>query len=361
MKKSLFLISMFAIGLLSGYAQDDVYFVPKKGSKVVEDQEELSSSYRQLPAQSSEQDGWYSNRRVNRDVDAYNRRKANTNDSSSLKQQRRYEDEEDNGYYTERLIRFHAPGGVIVTSPYYWDYCDYYVDPFYYYDPWYWRTNWYIWGRPWGWSSWYTWSPWPSWYGYYGPWYGYYNSWYGYYNPWYDWGWNRGWNNWGYRESYRGSWGGRGSNVNNSAANTNGRSYAGNFGRSGSNGRQTGWSNRTFQGADTYNNGGRSFSGSIRWNNTNNRTLPNRSFNGNNGSRSNQGQSVDGRRFGNGSSTRVTPTGPARTFESQPSNTRTFQGGSNRSFGGGGTVSSGSNRSFGGGGTGGGRSFGGRR
>ena len=141
MKKSLFLISMFAIGLLSGYAQDDVYFVPKKGSKVVEDQEELSSSYRQLPAQSSEQDGWYSNRRVNRDVDAYNRRKANTNDSSNLKQQRRYEDEEDNGYYTERLIRFHAPGGVIVTSPYYWDYCDYYVDPFYYYDPWYWRTN----------------------------------------------------------------------------------------------------------------------------------------------------------------------------------------------------------------------------
>ena len=51
--------------------------------------------------------------------------------------------------------------------------------------------------------------------------------------------------------------------MNNSAANTNGRSYAGNFGRSGSNGRQTGWSNRTFQGADTYNNGGRSFSGSI--------------------------------------------------------------------------------------------------
>ena len=92
--------------------------------------------------------------------------------------------------------------------------------------------------------------------------------------------------------------------MNNSAANTNGRSYAGNFGRSGSNGRQTGWSNRTFQGADTYNNGGRSFSGSIRWNNTNNRTLPNRSFNGDNGSRSNQGQSVDGRRFGNGSSTR---------------------------------------------------------
>ena len=149
--------------------------------------------------------------------------------------------------------------------------------------------------------------------------------------------------------------------MNNSAANTNGRSYAGNFGRSGSNERQTGWSNRTFQGADTYNNGGRSFSGSIRWNNTNNRTLPNRSFNGDNGSRSNQGQSVDGRRFGNGSSTRVTPTDPARTFESQPFNTRTFQGGSNRSFGGGGTVSSGSNRSFGGGGTGGGRSFGGRR
>ena len=104
-----------------------------------------------------------------------------------------------------------------------------------------------------------------------------------------------------------------------------------------------------------------SFSGSIRWNNTNNRTLPNRSFNGDNGSGSNQGQSVDGRRFGNGSSTRVTPTDPARTFESQPFNTRTFQGGSNRSFGGGGTVSSGSNRSFGGGGTGGGRSFGGRR
>ena len=154
MKKSLFLISMFALGLVSGYAQDDVYFVPKKGSKVVEDQEDVSSSYRELPAQSSEQDGWYSNRRVNRDVDAYNRRSANVNESSNLKQQRRYEDEEDNGYYTERLIRFHAPGGVIVTSPYYWDYCDYYVDPFYYYDPWYWRTSWYNWGRPWGWSSW---------------------------------------------------------------------------------------------------------------------------------------------------------------------------------------------------------------
>ncbi len=83
-------------------------------------------------------------------------------------------DEENDYLYSRRILRFHSPTRIIVSSPYYWDLVyvngiyDYLYDPFYY-DPFYWN---------WGWGYGCTWGPWSCWYG---------PIW-GYASPWRPWG-----------------------------------------------------------------------------------------------------------------------------------------------------------------------------
>ena len=156
----------------AGYAQDDVYFVPSRKAATTATTQQpttMRSSYENIATDGSmDYDNWYEGRTDLRDVDAYNRRTVPTDydtiDDSYVPDEYYMNDEPVDGLYTSRIVRFHSPRGVIVASPYYWDYYD-----TYYYDPW------------WGWrSSWY--SPW------YSGWYG------GWYSPWYSWSWyGHGW------------------------------------------------------------------------------------------------------------------------------------------------------------------------
>lgn len=83
-------------------------------------------------------------------------------------------DEETDYLYSRRILRFHSPTRIIISSPYYWDLVyvngvyDYLYDPFYY-DPFYWN---------WGWGYGCTWGPWTCWYG----------PMWGYVSPWRPWG-----------------------------------------------------------------------------------------------------------------------------------------------------------------------------
>lgn len=137
-----------------------------------------------------------------RDVDDYNRRgNASKNRSKDYAEQDTLDPAQGNGAYTERIVRFHSPRGVVVSSPYYVDYYDYYYDPFFY-DPW--RYSWYSpWYAGFGWSSWYgpSWSWGWGWGSWYDPWYYYGPSWaWGWGHHHHHWGWGHGWD-WAYRPS----------------------------------------------------------------------------------------------------------------------------------------------------------------
>lgn len=91
---------------------------------------------------------------VVRDVDEYNRRGAYAESAAEANDSTDYVDEDiPEMSCTERIILFHSPSvGVVISSPYYWDY---------YYDPWWygsWRWPYYAW------SSWWWYDPWyPGW------------------------------------------------------------------------------------------------------------------------------------------------------------------------------------------------------
>lgn len=133
---------LFLIGFcapLSLLAQDDMYFVPSKSEA-----KEPVVTY--TPVEVS--------RDVVRDVDEYNRRGAYAESAAAINDSADYVDEDaPEMSCTERIILFHSPSvGVVISSPYYWDY---------YYDPWWygsWRWPYYAW------SSWWWYDPrYPGW------------------------------------------------------------------------------------------------------------------------------------------------------------------------------------------------------
>ncbi len=317
MKKSLLLLALSAVALGAFAQDDDIYFVPtEKAQPAVKQVEPERSSYSVIPATKAEQqyDNWADNRAGWCDVDEYNRRGMSHNDSVvSLPNatESEYYGADDASDCTVRLVRFHSPRvGVIISSPYYYDYYNIVYDPWF--DPWY--------------DPWYGWGGWYGWYGY-RPWYSHWYGWGPYYWGW-SWGWHRPWHNtWAWHGGHRGWHGG-------------GRHHGGWSGTYHATTRD-----REYQRGPV--NGGRSFG----------RTTVNpRSNSSGSGSSVNRGI-AQRRSFGTSSSSTSRSTGASR---SSGSNSRSFgnsSSSSSRSYGGGGF--SGGSRSGGGGGSrGGGRSFG---
>ena len=192
MKKLLLLLCCSAVVLTASAQDDDLYFVPsKKSSKNTTSPERYETPSRHNEVQEGEQtyDNWADGRgNGNWDVDAYNRRTPHT-ESADTTEVDSVADIEGiaSGDYTARLVRFHSPhAGVIVSSPYYSDIVDVWVDPWYYsswYSPWGWYDPWYYswhsayWHHCWGWG----WSYYPyswSWgWGWCDPWYHHHHHW----------------------------------------------------------------------------------------------------------------------------------------------------------------------------------------
>lgn len=183
--KYLWVLSLLVLGAPSNMQgqDDDVYFVPSKSKT------EQKESSRNVPSRSNveliesdspyDYDDWAAYRNNGtRDIDEYNRRgkMGEPTDSLSEREQNSRDFEEvGEGTYTSRIVRFHSPRvGVYVSSPYYADYVDVWIDPWYY-DPW-WNGFSY-----WGWNGWY--ASW-GWYGHWcwhDPWFHYWRPYYGYY------------------------------------------------------------------------------------------------------------------------------------------------------------------------------------
>lgn len=375
MKKSLLFFMMTCVSALSGYAQDDdVYFVPSKNAtqQTYTASDHYASDYTVLES-GADNDTWYANRRSTVDVDAYNRRGSYSYAVDTTSNDEIYNQDyaTDGGTYTTRIVRFHAPGCIVVASPWYWDiYDNYWFDP------------WYSWSWGWGWRySWY--DPWYSW-----GWHGWYGGWgwnWGWHHPWYggwhggDWahhggpGWGRDWNRGGFggrRDNNfgRGDFAGNGTRGNFGTGRTNYRGFDG--GNRGGNYAVGNRGGRTFGSSSS---GTRSFNNSTRTNYNGVRNYGTAGRNFGNGSGINTRQQ-NGQRSYSTPQSRTTTQGrqantPSRTYstpqrtQSQPS--RSFNSGSSRGFSGGG-FSSGGGRSggFSGGGSrggGGGHGFGGGR
>ena len=186
--------AMMAFVLLAGqgaWAQDDMYFTPKKKAKTQSQgvitsevvDVDAPSRYRISADASDEDDAYYGG--SDRDVDEYNRR-----GTYGAQRQSQYEeigvadsvtisrDEYDDYVNSRNMQRFDGYSGlsVVVNDPWYYDS---WYGP--YYNSWRWGTSWYY--------------PWYTSYSWYDPWY---SSWY---DPWYRssyWGWHYG--------SYYGGW-----------------------------------------------------------------------------------------------------------------------------------------------------------
>lgn len=204
MKQILTLVMLLAVSIGVQAQVDDMYFVPKK--KKVQKVEE-SSSYEfettqqrvSLPAE--------------RDADEYNRRpgagNSGYNDEDTEYDNEEYnesvaEDVDDTEFcYSSRIVRFHSPHRVIVSSPWYWDVvytsgidnwviCDdgIYWELYPMYDPWFqsswsWAYGWPYYSPYWNhygcWSGWhashYWWHHHHHHYNYFHPhWGGHYNN-----------------------------------------------------------------------------------------------------------------------------------------------------------------------------------------
>ena len=157
------LITLVFSNTLGCFAQDDLYFVPSK--KKVKKQE--------MPTyESVEYDNWADGRDGVMDIDTYNRRGNITRTDSA----RYYDETDESNSYTNRIVRFHAPGITVVSSPYYADYIDIYASSWYSPYPsygWYgfgWHHSWYNpwWGSPYYWNS-YCYDPWWGWHNHFYP------------------------------------------------------------------------------------------------------------------------------------------------------------------------------------------------
>ncbi len=212
MKKILTLLICTVFAATTIWAQDDdVYFVPtKKTDKTKYGNSAPRSQYVPIPVVPEEEENWAAGRGNNgRDVDEYNRR-GTTPDTVEAD----VIDEETEGYYTSRLVRFHSPTvGVYVSSPYYGILTDYY-----WYDPWYspWAYDIY----PYSWYGW-GWSP-----------YHYSSYWYGWHhNHWWNCSWGWGWHHhhgpawgWSHGPGYKPNW-----NVRPGGQRYQGRYHAGTY------------------------------------------------------------------------------------------------------------------------------------
>ncbi|MDY2623848.1 MAG: hypothetical protein SOV62_05075 [Alloprevotella sp.] len=319
MKKILSLMLLAAVGFMPATAQDDdVYFVPSKSSKTSQkDRSNFSSQAERIPVEASNTyDNLYE--MSDRDIDAYNRRYAVTDSIDAADD---YAEDNEEGTYTRRLVRFHSPTvGVYVSSPYYDVVADYY-----WYDPWF--------------------SPW-----YYSPFYGPSYAWT--WSPWaYDWYWGWGWHTWWhdpwyhhhhhywYDTAWRPSFNGRPGNgryidtYRRVTADRPSRNYNYASGTTTSRTRPSRSYNTSTSGADR---AGRQFG-----NSSNSSQRSSRSFSGS----GNSSQSTQ-RNYG---------TTPSRGMGNSSVGSRSFGSGSSVGSG----HSMGGSRSMGGGG--GGRSFGGRR
>lgn len=179
MKKNI--LALFLLGLISSgaYAQDDMYFMPKKTEKVVKEVATVEPYYEnRMDVDDYNRRGFFGNQgyALSSDTTANDVINFSTSDSLDAAGYAGVGDEYDEGYnpeddyvYSRRMSRF---------------------DDFYWYDPWYYGwygPYWY--GSPYwyAYSGWY--SPWydPWYYGWYRPWgYGWYYSWYrpvSYYRP----------------------------------------------------------------------------------------------------------------------------------------------------------------------------------
>ncbi|MDY2779184.1 MAG: hypothetical protein SOU82_04955 [Alloprevotella sp.] len=319
MKKILSLMLLAAVGFMPATAQDDdVYFVPSKSSKTSQkDRSNFSSQAERIPVEASNTyDNLYE--MSDRDIDAYNRRYAVTDSIDAADD---YAEDNEEGTYTRRLVRFHSPTvGVYVSSPYYDVVADYY-----WYDPWF--------------------SPW-----YYSPFYGPSYAWT--WSPWaYDWYWGWGWHTWWhdpwyhhhhhywYDTAWRPSFNGRPGNgryidtYRRVTADRPSRNYNYASGTTTSRTRPSRSYNTSTSGADR---AGRQFG-----NSSNSSQRSSRSFSGS----GNSNQSTQ-RNYG---------TTPSRGMGNSSVGSRSFGSGSSVGSG----HSMGGSRSMGGGGSG--RSFGGRR
>ena len=319
MKKILSLMLLAAVGFMPATAQDDdVYFVPSKSSKTSQkDRSNFSSQAERIPVEASNTyDNLYE--MSDRDIDAYNRRYAVTDSIDAADD---YVEDNEEGTYTRRLVRFHSPTvGVYVSSPYYDVVADYY-----WYDPWF--TPWYyspFYGPNYAW----TWSPWAyDWYWGWGWHTWWYDPWhYHHHHHWYDTAWRPSFNgrpgNGRYIDTYRRVTADRPSrNYNYASGTTTSRT------------RPSRSYNTSTSGADR---AGRQFG-----NNSNSSQRSSRSFSGS----GNSSQSTQ-RNYG---------TTPSRGMGNSSVGSRSFGSGSSVGSG----HSMGGSRSMGGGG--GGRSFGGRR
>ena len=319
MKKILSLMLLAAVGFMPATAQDDdVYFVPSKSSKTSQkDRSNFSSQAERIPVEASNTyDNLYE--MSDRDIDAYNRRYAVTDSIDATDD---YVEDNEEGTYTRRLVRFHSPTvGVYVSSPYYDVVADYY-----WYDPWF--TPWYyspFYGPSYAW----TWSPWAyDWYWGWGWHTWWYDPWhYHHHHHWYDTAWRPSFNgrpgNGRYIDTYRRVTADRPSrNYNYASGTTTSRT------------RPSRSYNTSTSGADR---AGRQFG-----NSSNSSQRSSRSFSGS----GNSSQSTQ-RNYG---------TTPSRGMGNSSVGSRSFGSGSSVGSG----HSMGGSRSMGGGG--GGRSFGGRR
>lgn len=150
MKKIAF-IALLALPITLIAQVNDMFYVPKKEIKQKNVERVLSAN---------EETEWdYENNTNTRDVDEYNRRGTatiNAENVEMLLQENNvyeYDDEmEESDYnYSTRIVRFHNPKTVIVSSPLYWDVYPsaYYYD---YYD-YYWDWDW-NWNLGWGFNNW---------------------------------------------------------------------------------------------------------------------------------------------------------------------------------------------------------------
>ncbi len=164
MKRVLFFL-VAALPVALSAQVNEMFYVPKKSVKQESVQKILSAS--------QESEWGVADNGNNRDVDEYNRRGAyssvengvHASDVESiLSASQTYEEEydnyvEDDYNYSRRIVRFHNPTTVVVSSPLYWDiYGPAYYSPCY--DS-YWDWGWsFHWGSGWGFHSSYHWPHW---------------------------------------------------------------------------------------------------------------------------------------------------------------------------------------------------------
>lgn len=173
MKQILTLVMMLVVAIGAQAQVDDMYFVPKK-KKVKTVEEDSSYSFETTQERFTTPE---------RDADEYNRRRSvsnspNNNDEEYSDEEYTSDDEDTEYRYSSRIVRFHNPHRVIVSSPWYWDvvytsgvdnwvvYDDgiyWEVYPTYsswYYPSWSWSYGWahypYYWGPYTCWSGWYA-------------------------------------------------------------------------------------------------------------------------------------------------------------------------------------------------------------